>query len=626
MAPNAISTHKLYTYDSYTYYPVVIVGAGESGIAMGCQLKEQLGFDQFRIFDRQGGIGGTWWINRYPGVACDVPAMFYSFSFSPNDKWTTFHPPGPEIVQYLGDVCTKYQIADKIQLNTNVAEARWLEEEEQWELTLEHMRAYTGDLSAADRQKLIAERGDDYVYVGKETIRAKVLATAVGALVEPQAWPKHVTGLEQFEGAIIHSARWDATVDMEGKDVVVVGTGCSAAQLVPRLVQAPYRAKSVTQIMRSAPWVVPAPEPPGMSVATWERWSPQFLGTVPGLALLIRTLIFCASEWDFRLFHDGEWNRKERRKYEAGLLDHMQRTAPEKYHELLTPNYPVCCKRRIFDRFWLPSLHDPKIELTNRPLTKVQPRGVTLGPLPKSTGSTEAAAPQQLPADVIVVANGFATGEWLLPLTVRGQGGKDLHGVWKERGGAQAYLGTAMDGFPNMFMIFGPNTVTGHSSVILASENMVALTLRLIRPILAGDASQVAVKEEAELAYTHGVQERLKTMVFKTGACHNWYTTADGWNSLTYPYTQVYFYWICRFVQWRDWNVKYTRRGLWRLRGKQMLSVAAWALLITGVLQARGAGYGWKALPRAARDAGSMIIRTAVELGRQGLGAAQSYL
>jgi len=467
-------------------------------------------------------------------------AVFYSFSFSPNHKWTSSHPQGPEIVKYLQGVCKKYRIADKIELNTNVAEARWLQDEELWEVTLTHMAPGAGDLSERERQERVREHGEATVYLSREIVRTKVLVSAVGGLVEPKSWPDHIPGRETFEGDIFHSARWNYNVDMNDKDVVVVGTGCSAAQFVPRLTKAPFNAKSVTQVMRSPPWVVPRPLPP-FGEEQWARWSPTVLSAVPGLAYALRAIIYFYAENDFHsIFGRDERSEIARAKIEAQLLKHMRATVPEKYHEILTPDYGVGCKRRIFDATWFPGLNDPKIELTTLPINSIQPREITLGPgrsYPNPKDETRSVSKDQAkrPADVIILANGFDVTTWLHPLKVVGKGGKTLHDVWGERGGPQAYMGTAMDGFPNFFMIFGPNTATGHSSVILASENMVNYSLKFIKPILNGDVRTYEVKKEAEVNWTRDIQEKLKQTVWATGGCQSWYKTDNGWNSTVYP-------------------------------------------------------------------------------------------
>lgn len=217
------------------------------------------------------------------------PAIFYSFSFSPNHRWSAYHPPGPEIIKYLQGVCQKYKIVDKIQLNTEVAEVRWLEDEELWEATLLYMTPDMGDLSTKERRKLMAEAGRESVYFKEETVRAKIVASAAGGLVEPNDWPETIPGRHQFKGDIFHSARWDYSVDLRDKDVVVIGTGCSAAQFVPRLRAEPYNVKSVTQVMRSPPWVVPRLEPAlgFVSEENWDKWSPKLFSRIPGLVSLI---------------------------------------------------------------------------------------------------------------------------------------------------------------------------------------------------------------------------------------------------------------------------------------------------------------------------------------------------
>ncbi|KAK3075146.1 hypothetical protein LTS18_014097, partial [Coniosporium uncinatum] len=336
------SIHRVngYDKDAYTYYPVIIIGAGESGIAMGCRLKDVLGFDQFRIFDRQAGIGGTWWINRYPGVAVDIPAVFYSFSFAPNPKWSSFFPSGPEIVKYLQSVCGKYQITDKFQLDTDVTECKWLEDEKLWQVTLQHLKAGMGDLSSKERMKRIQELGEDAVLTGKEVVKCKVVCSAAGGLVEPKAQPDNIKGWENFKGPVFHSARWDDSVDVKDKNVVVLGTGCSAAQVVPELIKPKYGAKKVTQLMRSPPWVMPKMIPPGGNEG-WTKWAPRLNAHVPGLLKALRALVFVAAEAEFKLFGDKPHNEKYRKLIEPAILRYMRRNVPEKYHEMLTPDYSI---------------------------------------------------------------------------------------------------------------------------------------------------------------------------------------------------------------------------------------------------------------------------------------------
>ena len=436
------------------------------------------------------------------------------------------------------DVCARFQILDKIQVNTDVTGIRWIEEDNEWEVTLSHMAPAAGDLSSAERRDLINSRGLNAVILGTEMVRAKLVISAVGGLVEPKRVPDF-PGLESFQGEVVHTASWNPDINVSGKDVIVVGAGCSAAQVTPALVQPDYGAKSVTQILRTPGWAAPS-LPPDV-VAWWSRWMPTLCRYIPGFQSLTRGLVFASLEYNFFvLFRPTEKARERRAERAEKLLKYLQSVVPEEYHEILTPDYEFGCKRCLVDTEWFRSLQNPKIDLTSQPLTKINTKSVTLGPgrnwpPMQKIDSRVATEERELPADVIVIANGYETGEWLHPLDVIGKGGRSLYDVWNQRGGSQAYLGTAMDGFPNFFLIFGPNTLTGHSSVILASENMVNYSLKFARPILNGDVETYEVKEEAERRWTEGVQRDLKNTVWMSGGCKNWYAKENGWNATTYP-------------------------------------------------------------------------------------------
>ena len=399
----------------------------------------------------------------------------------------------------------------------------------------------TGDLSRRDREKLMKEKGRQAVYLKEETVRAKIVCSAAGGLVEPNTWPDSIPGRDQFAGDIFHSGRWNYDVDLKDKDVIVVGTGCSAAQFVPLLTEDPYNAKSVTQVMRSPPWVLPRPSPPVVGEEWWKENSQWWFTRVPGLSKLVRFFIFSFTEVEFfKYFGQTPKAINHRKKLEASLIEYMKSTVPEKYWEILTPNYSVGCKRRVLDANWFPSLNNPKIELTTKPLSSIQPHGVTLGPgrtypSPNKADSKVPTDEVHLPADTIILANGFEIETWLAPLNVIGKKGVELQDVWRERGGPQAYMGNAIDGFPNFFIIFGPNTATGHSSVILATENMVEYTIKFISRILRGEVRTYEVKKEKEVAWTNDIQERLKDMVWISG-CQSWYNNSNGWNATAYPY------------------------------------------------------------------------------------------
>jgi hypothetical protein len=217
-----------------------------------------------------------------------------------------------------------------------------------------------------------------------------------------------------------------------------------------------------------------------------------------------------------------------------------------------------------------------------------------------------------VPADVIIMANGYDTNQWLHPLDVTGRNGRSLYKTWAERGGAQAYMGTAMDGFPNLFMIFGPNTATGHSSVILASENMVNYSLKFIGPILRGEIDTYEVKESAERKWTSDLQAQLKNSVFMSGGCRSWYVGDDGWNSTVYPRTQIDFTLRCMFPRWSHWDAKYTRKGLIKLQLGRILKLFGLVVAVWGAIFTARNGV------RNTRDLLAQVLRRSLE-GVKGL-------
>ena len=424
---------------------------------------------------------------------------------------------------------------DKIQLSTDVTELRYHDIDGVWEATLSHLVPGTGDLAEAERKALIAARGKESVYTKQEMVRAKIVVSCVGILVEPNTWPTSIPGRDKFQGQVFHSARWREDVVFRGKNVVVVGMGCSAAQIVPSLLEKPYDAKSVTQLMRSPSWVMPRLEEPfGKDV--YARHAPTGFHYLPILGYLFRVLLYILVEviW-FTLFQQG--STKRRAKIESSTFARTHSLIPEKYHEMMTPRYSYGCKRRVFDSAWLKSMNKPNFRLTTRPLRNLERDGVVLGgnrtDLHENVKPTISMDDEHLQADIIVLANGFEATHWLHPLAVYGRGGKALENVWNERGGPQAYMGTAMDGFPNFFMAPGPNTATGHSSLILGSENMTEYILSIIKPVLNGDALYAEAKKDAEIRWTNEIQHQLKKTVFS--GCASWYQDTNGWNSTMYP-------------------------------------------------------------------------------------------
>lgn len=507
------------------------------------------------------------------------------------------------------DVCEKYEILDKIQLSTSVQSCRWIVADQEWEVTLDHLAPGVGDMSSIERAEYEKVHGETAAVLRTEIVRAKAVVSCCGGLVEPKQW-NHLPGIDSFQGEIMHTARWDSSVDLHDKNVVIVGTGCSGAQVMPQLVKPQFGAKRVTQLMRSPPWMVPGPTPDEKKV--FKKWVPRLSTYIPGFQAAVRRLLFCAveAEW-YALFAPTEKARAARRKKADQLLRYMKKMAPEKYHDILTPDYEVFCKRRVVDDQWYTSLNDDRIELTTQPLTRVNEKTVTIGPgrtyPPASdTSSKHPTEQREIDADVIVMANGYVTNTWLHPLEVIGKDGVSMEKVWDQRGGAQAYLGLAMDGFPNFFIVFGPNTATGHTSVILATENAVDYTLKFVKSILRGDVESWEVTERAERAYTEQTQRELKNSLFNSGGCANWYVNESGWNSSTYPRSQIDATIRHMFPVWSHWQAKYTTKGLMKLHlGRILKLVGALSAVMAVVYRLR---FGQGALTTKVVDVAKTIL------------------
>ncbi|POS84710.1 hypothetical protein EPUL_004149, partial [Erysiphe pulchra] len=518
----------------YTYYPVAIIGAGESGIATGYRLKEELGFDQFRIFERQSGIGGSWWINRYPGVACSNAAIYDTYSLCSCIEKASIPPTASEILENLQEICRKHRIVDKIQLNIDVRKCHWLESEQVWELTLWHIINKAGDLSEFDRVEKVQNNGHESVYGSEQIIRAKVLVNTVGFIIEPNQLLEEVPGRKNFRGEIFHSLRWQYNVDLTDKEVIVVGTGCSATRFVPLLID-DYDAQSVTQLIRSPPWVVPLDTFSTNVNGRWNKLSFWLTKHLPSLGKFIRCAA-AGSENNWRLYGCFE---KQRKNLETNLLTHMKRVVPKKYYEILTPDHEFGCKPWVIDTAWLPSLKNPAVTLTTLPLTSIGETEVTLGPgrLYPDPRNTMSRAPNHqvtIPADVIILANEFDTNAWLYPLDVIGRNGKKLCDRFDEKRGSQMYMGIALDGFPNFFNVLSPNTVNGNFSTILASENTLNLCLELIKPLLEDELFTIEVKQAAGLKWARETQNALERMISKTGSSNSWYFDESGRGSVVY--------------------------------------------------------------------------------------------
>ncbi|EMT74112.1 4-hydroxyacetophenone monooxygenase [Fusarium odoratissimum] len=507
-----------------SYSRFACIGTGLSGIGLGATLKRWYNLDDIHYFERQSQPGGTWLQNQYPGCACDVPNVLYSFSFEPNPDWTRILAKREELYEYIMEVAKKHHLLDKMTFGAQVEKCEWFEEQARWRLTIRDLE--TGSLFSHECQFLFS---------------------ATGLFSNPRELD--IPGVKSFKGPIIHSARWRHDVDLTGKRVVLFGNGCTAAQIVPNVLP---KTKDLTQIIRSKHWILPPIDGPTLDVLRW------VMKNIPGVQRLLRVLVFLETERQYKLFQMTDAGARVRAKFRETALAYMKKTAPAKYHGLLIPDFEFGCKRRIYDSGYLESIHAESFSLTDKPATEITPDGVRVGG-------------QVIEADVIVLANGFETGGFLKGIEVRGRNNENLHEHWERYGGAEAYNTTSVSGFPNLFLLYGPNSGVGHTSAIIALENGINYSLRVIKPILDGKASIVDVKSDAESQWADSMQTGVKSTVFYSG-CTNWFveTKKNGkrWNATVYPYSQASFWRRSLFPVWKDFEFSGSTnapgRNIWR--------------------------------------------------------------
>jgi cation diffusion facilitator CzcD-associated flavoprotein CzcO len=457
---------------------VLVVGSGFAGLGMAIRLK-QAGFEDFAVLEQADEVGGTWRDNLYPGCACDVPSQLYSFSFEPWPGWTRDFAPQMEILEYLRHCADKYGIRPRIRFGTRAAWARWDEAAGAWEV----------GTSAG------------------ETLRARVLVSGCGPLNRPRH--PDIPGLSSFEGKVFHSGRWDRSFSLKDRTVALVGTGASAVQIVPSI------ASEVAKLFvyqRTASWVMPKVDGP---IPAWKR---ALYARVPAAQRLARGGIYWTRELmalgfvvEPRLMKLVE--RMGRRHIARSVADPALRAK-------LTPDYTMGCKRVAPSNDYLPALARENVELVTDPIKEVCARSVV------SADGVERTV------DAIVLATGFEASEQQAPFPVRGRGGRDLDAVWDP--GAEAYLGTTVAGFPNLFLLVGPNTGLGHSSIVFMIESQLAYVVDALKKMRARRLKAVEVKVVAQAGYNARIQQRLKGTVWSTG-CMSWYLTRSGRNTTLWP-------------------------------------------------------------------------------------------
>jgi cation diffusion facilitator CzcD-associated flavoprotein CzcO len=450
-----------------TNVDVLIVGAGFAGLCMGIKLLEA-GMKSFLIIEKSADIGGTWWDNRYPGCACDIPSHLYSFSFAPSSEWTRMYPGQQEIHAYLKRCVERYGLAPYLRLNTRFREAVWDQSEGVWNAT------------AGDGMR----------------IRARVLVSGMGALHVPR-YPD-LKGFDRFKGPAFHSATWDHSVDLSEKNVAVVGTGASAIQFVPQI--AP-RVGKLSLFQRTPPWIVPR-----LDFAFSEKWKRRFRN-IPITRWALRQYIFWRQEIRVLGFLGNETFRK---KVEAIALRHLTRKIKDpRMRAALTPNYQLGCKRVLVSDDYYPTLSHSNVELVTEAIAEVREHSiVTHDGLER-------------PIDVLIYGTGFRASEPLIGVRVVGKGGVEIHDAWGAR--MTAYLGVTVSGFPNFFMLLGPNTGLGHNSVVLMIEAQVRYTIKCLKLMKRKKQRVLEVRPEIQQSFVEEIYRRMAGTVWQSGGCKSWY-------------------------------------------------------------------------------------------------------
>ena len=446
---------------------VLIVGAGFSGLGMGIKLREA-GMNSFLILEKSSDIGGTWWDNRYPGCACDIPSHLYSFSFEPSSDWTRMYPGQQEIHDYLKRCVARHDLAPHIRLNTAFRDAAWDEASAVWRVT-------TAD-------------GAHF--------NARVLVSGMGALHVP-SFPI-LQGADRFAGPSFHSSAWDHNVELAGKSVAVIGTGASAIQFVPQIAK---RAGKLHLFQRTPAWIMPR-----MDFAFSEKWKNRFRH-FPLLRWALRQALFWRQEVRVFAFMGNRTLRQMLEKFGRGHL--ARQVQDPKLQAALAPNYQLGCKRILVSDDFYPSLNRSNVELVTDPIEEIREHSII------TKDGTEC------PVDVLIYGTGFRATEPLIGARIVGRSGVEIHDTWKSR--MSAYLGITVNDFPNFFILLGPNTGLGHNSVVLMIEAQVRYVMDCLKLMKRTNQRVMEVRPEVQHSFVEDVYRRMTRTVWLSGGCHSWY-------------------------------------------------------------------------------------------------------
>ncbi len=454
------------------------MGAGFGGVGAAVMLK-RAGYDNVTVFEKGERIGGVWFHNTYPGAACDVPSNLYEFSFAPNPRWSRRFAPQPEIRAYIEDVARREGVADRIRTSTEVERATWDEARAKWVL----------QTSAGEHE-------------------ADVLVTACGQLSVPSVPP--LPGLESFEGPAFHTAEWRHDVSVEGKRVAVIGTGCSAIQTVPSIQPL---VEQVDVYQRSPGWTLPK-----MDFEYKER-TKRLFERFPALRRADRAATFAFLEMATAAMTSRQWlmplfRAIARHQINGAIKDSELRRK-------VTPTDEVGCKRLMLTDDWYPTLTEPNVELVTDRIETITPSGI------------RTADGRERPADILILATGFKSHAFVAPMEVEGADGRTLAEAWQDV--ARANLGLSVPGFPNKFVLYGPNTNGGAVSIIHQLESGIGHVVAAMRELDRHHADRIEVTRDTADEFDRELRAALSGTVWHAG-CTNWYVDENGNDPSQWPW------------------------------------------------------------------------------------------
>lgn len=477
---------------SHDVLDAVIVGSGFAGLCMAIRLQQQ--GRSYRVLEQAASLGGTWRDNRYPGAACDIPSNLYCFSFAPNPGWSRAYPAQAEIEAYLNRCADHFGVRARVRCNHAVSAARFDAQRGLWQIE---------------------------VNGGEHRFAARALVLATGGLSKPKM--PEIPGLAEFGGVLFHTARWPAELTLTGKRVGLIGTGASAIQVLPAIAG---RAAQVHVFQRTPAWIIPKWNPSA------PRWRHALYRRQPWLQAVVRHVSYLRHEVMALAFTRAPILLKALELLPRALLRWQVRDPTLRAR--LTPSYRVGCKRVLLASDFYPALCRSNVHLHTRAIERIDAQGVV------------AADGTHTALDVLVACTGFEAAEIGAPFPITGLDGRDLDHEWRD--GQSAYLGTSVSGFPNLFIMTGPNTALGHNSMVYMIEAQSHYVLDAIAQLAQRPGSALDVDAQAQRRYNEELQTRLARTVWNTGGCRSWYLARNGLNTTLWPdFTFVFRYKLRRF-------------------------------------------------------------------------------